>query len=375
MNARIIIVAVSIVVIIGSGFLIKNFFASQKELPKERTKPETINYVTVEPVRYREMETQIEAFGRLASSQTVNLVAEVGGKLLNGSVPLKTGSDFRQGQVLARIYNAEARLNLQSRKSDFLNLVASILPDLKLDFPENYENWKNYFDTFDLNQPLTEIPKFKTSKEKTFLATQNILTQYYSIRSAEENLKKYTIYAPYTGSIAEVSLQVGSVVNPGSQIATLIRTDVLEMEVPIQAEDVRWVETGAEVEIFDDKTNQVWTGTVSRIGDRLDTRTQSVNLYITVNASSNSKLYEGMYLKAVIPGSTLNRSMEIPRSAVFNKDRVYIMKNNKLETRQINIQKTDKDNYIINGLQEGEELVVDAPVNATENMQVKKIKG
>ena len=114
-----------------------------------------------------------------------------------------------------RINDAEARLNLQARKSQFLNLIASSLPDFKIDFTEDYPAWQTYFESIEIDKSLNSLPEITTNKVKTFLATKNILGEYYSIKSGEENLRKYYLYAPYDGSIVNVNLETGTVVNPG----------------------------------------------------------------------------------------------------------------------------------------------------------------
>jgi len=371
MNKRKVIAAVlGIILILGAGYLLMQFFAGQKKLPQQRPRPEAVNYVKVNTVKYENIDTEIVAFGRITSAQPIDVIAEVGGRLLPGSIPLKEGQNFRRGQVLCRIYNAEARLNLQSRKSQFLNLLATALPDVKIDYADKYDAWLQYFESIDMDKPLPEIPEIKDLKLKTFLATKNILSEYYSIRSGEENLRKYTIYAPYNGSFAEVNLEMGTIVNPGGNIARIIRTDELELEVPIEVKDIRWVSEGAEVQVFSDEENRSWEGTVIRIGDLVDPNTQSINVYIRVNPGDNTHLYDGLYLKAVIPGSTLESALEVPRNILQNDDEVFVVEKGLLRTKKVNIEKVSNDNVLINGLNEGDSLVIDAPVNASENMKV-----
>ncbi|MEQ9413221.1 MAG: efflux RND transporter periplasmic adaptor subunit, partial [Cyclobacteriaceae bacterium] len=158
MNRKIVL-GIVFIVIIGGTIVFSNFLISQKELPPQRPKTETKNYVKVVPVAYQPIPVSIEAFGRVGSSQQLNLVAEVGGKLLPGNISFKEGTNFRQGDVLAKINNSEQLLNLQSRKSNFLNLVASVLPDLKIDFPENYDQWDAYYNNIDLDNTLPVLPK------------------------------------------------------------------------------------------------------------------------------------------------------------------------------------------------------------------------
>ena len=375
MNKQKLIVLGIFVLILLGGYLLMRQFAGMKTLPPERPKTVSTNFVKVDQVAYRELDTEVVAYGRITSAQPLSLIAEVGGRLFRGQVLLKPGVNFRQGQLLYRINDAEVRLNLQSRKSEFLNLIASALPDFKIDFTDDYPAWQAYFERLEIDKPLPELPEASSSKVKTFLATRNILRDYYSIKSAEENLRKYYAYAPYDGSIATVSLETGTVVNPGATIATIIRTDELELEIPMEVNNVKWVEEGGPVEVTSEDGSRSWTGKVTRIADFVDPNSQSINVYIRVDAGPDSGLYDGLYLRAIIPGSRLESAMEIPRRVLVNDDEVFVVEKGVLKTRKVNVQKINQDQVLIspleaNGLNEGDSLVVEAPSNAIENMRV-----
>ena len=78
------------------------------------------------------------------------------------------------------------------------------MPDLKIDFTDNFPAWEEYFSSLDIDKKFDEIPEVKSDKEKTFLATKGIYSSYYTIKSTEVRLTKYRYYAPFDGSIAEV---------------------------------------------------------------------------------------------------------------------------------------------------------------------------
>jgi multidrug efflux pump subunit AcrA (membrane-fusion protein) len=375
MNKRKLLVFGLFVVLIAAGFIAMRQFAGMKELPPERPKRASTNFVRVNEVAYEEIDTEVVEYGRITSSQPLDLIAEVGGRLFAGQVQLKPGVNFRKGQLMYRINDAEARLNLQARKSQFLNLIASSLPDLKIDFTDDYPAWQAYFESIEINESLKPLPEVTSSKVKTFLATQNILSEYYSIKSGEENLRKYYQYAPYDGSIVNVNLETGTVVNPGANIASIIRTDLLELEIPVDPKEIRWVEEGAEVEISSENGSQTWPGRVIRIADFIDPTTQSINVYVGVESEPNSGLYDGQYLRATIPGSRLEQAMQIPRRVLINQDQVYVVKDGVLQSRRVNVEKITQDQVLISpiagsGLNTGDSLVVDLPANAVENMKV-----
>lgn len=360
------------ILLIG-GVLFSNFLAGQKELPPQRPKPVAKNFVKVRPVSYSKMPVEIEAFGRLNSLQQINLIPEVGGKLLRGQVALKEGAVFRRGQILIKVDDKEETLTLQSRKSNFLSLLAGILPDLKIDFPESFDQWQMYFEAIDLDKPLPEIPQESEIKVKTYLASKGILTDYYAVKSLEETLKRHTIYAPYTGTVQSVNLEVGSVVSPGAVIATIIRTDQLELKVPIQKQDIAYVSIGETVKVIQEETAKSWLGKIVRRAPFIDPNNQSLNVYIAVD-NTYGDLYDGLYLKAAISGKYVEEGMLIERSVIRNKNEVFIIASDSLlQTKKINIAKVTENDAIIHGLDPGDLIVVDAPSNASNNMVVEVV--
>lgn len=365
-----------VLVILGSAVFFSFYLADQRKDPPQREKPKVVNYVRVEDFKPQAIETTIEAYGRVGSSQQINLIAEVGGRMLAGSVSLKRGQNFKRGQLLCRIHNVEQKLNLQSRKSQFLNTLASVLPDIKIDFANNFTAWQNYFDKIDIEKDIPQLPKPKSSKEKTFLATKNILSDYYSIKSQEENLKKYSIYAPFDGSIQQVNFETGSVVNPGTNIAAIIRTDKLELEIPCEIRDIQYVELGKKVRVISESPQyKEWEGKVVRISDFVDANTQSIAVFIEVEHVGGNEIMDGFFLKASIPGKQINNAARVPRSILKNKNEVFIAMDGKLVTRTVVVHKLSQNTAVISGLKQGDRYVVDMPSNASENMEVEIIKG
>ncbi|MFN4235064.1 MAG: efflux RND transporter periplasmic adaptor subunit [Bacteroidia bacterium] len=357
--------------IIFLGILLKNYFASKKEEPKKMLPSSAERIVKVKPVFYSEIQSGIIAFGRVNTAQSVSLIAEVGGRLLQGTIPLKEATVFNKGDIIYRIDDREARFNLQSQKSEFLNNVASALADIKIDFPDELLKWENFLQQIEINKSLPELPEIKSRKEKTFISNRKLLTQYYTIKSAEERLAKYTFIAPYKGSIAQLNFEEGSIVNPGANIGRIIRTDEMEAEIPVKSENIKWIEIGMPVKLFADNKSMSWDGKIVRISDYVDPNTQSIMVYVKLLPNAQFKLYEGIYLQAEIEGKKLVNTMEIPRKALVNNNQVYVVESNKLKLKPITIHKVNPNSILFSGLEEGELVVVESIVNMAENTTVK----
>jgi len=375
MNIRKTIISISVIaVVIVLSLSLSQFFIANKEVPESRQKEEAKLYVKALPVIYSENSSGITATGRLSSQHAVDLSAEVSGMLLKGNINLKKGKKFKKGDLIVRIFDEEAKNNLKASKSRFLNGIAGILPDMKIDFPNSYQKWLKFFNEIDIAKDLPALPKIDSDKEKVFLASRNILNDYYNILSSQIRLDKYHIYAPFNGTFTHVMMEVGSVVNPGSRIATMIKTDVLELEVPIRIDDIYWVNIGDDVVAHTKDGLRSWNGKVIRKSNYLDPNSQSITVYVTLEPTKDNPLFQGQYLKAVFSEKTLDESMEIPRNAIFNKEYVYTITDGKLKKEKVVILKTDESSALFSGLEPGAIVVVEPLVNAQEGTNAEILK-
>ncbi len=360
---------VNALIIIGLfvvSYIIYGMLSGMAETPEEKQKEAIKLFVKTEKVSYSTNTAKIIETGRLSSQQMVDLSAEVQGQILQGEVVLKEGTKFSKGALLVKIFDDEARNNLKASKSRFMNGIASILPDIRVDFPESYKKYDDFFNSIKIDEPLPELPKLDSDKEKVFLASRNVLNDYFTIKSAEVRLSKYRLYAPFDGTFTAVYLEPGSVANPGNRIASMIRTDKLELEVPVRIEDAYWINIGDEVHVSTKDRLLQWTGKVVRKSDFMDPSSQAITVYVAIDSQKSNPLYQGQYLIAEFASHNIESSMEIPRNAVFNKDKVFTVENGKLKENEITILKANETTVIISGLPLGVDLVVEPLVSAKE---------
>lgn len=372
MKRQIIIVASGIALLAVSYFTMI-FLKSLKEEPEKKAPEEVKRYVMTRPVVYEEVPTEILAHGRVRTAEHLDMVAQVGGRMFRGNIDLKEGQRFKKGSLLYKIDDTEAKLSLQAQKSNFLRDLAAILPDLKMDYPDNFNAWEKYFESISIEKKLPELPGFKSSKEKTFLATKNIFSSYYTIKSAEANLLKYYYYAPFDGSIFQVNVRSGSHVSPGTNIGRIIQSGNVEVKVDVDVKDIEWITIGAPAHLSAEGGITQWSGKITRIGDYVNPNTQSIDVFIGIHEKSKP-IYDGQYLQAVIPGKSVKDAMLIPREAIFNGNEVFVLQDSLLKVHEINIHKINPETVVFEGLTEGADIVVEPLINAHNNMKAYKLE-
>ncbi len=364
------LIVVLIIAILGIGFLLMWYFSGLKETPAQQELAEITRKVQVAEVKYSGVNSSIMSTGRLGSMRYIDVISEVQGEILPGGISLKKGQRFKKGDLLVRIYDKEMDFNLKAAKSKFLNGIANILPDFKYDFPDEYPLVKQFFDDIQIDQPLPDLPKINSEKVRIFLASRNILNDYFTIKGIEIKLYKHWIYAPFDGTLTDVMLEVGSIANPGSRIARIISTERLELEVPVEVKDIPWIKVNQEVQLFSEDESMKWNGIVNRVADFVDPNTQSVSVFVRVIPASNQPLYEGQYLRAYFNGKMIEKAMEIPRRAVFNANEVFVVQDGSLKKSIINVIKVNQETLVFDGLNEGTILVTEPLAGAAEGTKV-----
>jgi multidrug efflux pump subunit AcrA (membrane-fusion protein) len=357
------------ILVIGIALALSGFFMKNQPEPKRNMEDENLLYVQVDTVSTRKLHPSMTYEGRINSYETVSLAAEVRGRIMEGNVPFKEGEDFNKGELLVQIYKEDAQAAMTSGKSNFLRTLSSILPDLKVDFPDEYQKWKKFFNEINVKGDLPRLPEINSEQEQVFLASRGVLSEYYSLRQQEINLKKYNLYAPFDGAFQKVNQQVGAIASPGAALASIVRTDRLEAVVPVPPEDARWVQPEDEVKLTGNN-GIVRHGRVTRVADFLDPSTQSVNVYIKYLPTGSQSFKVGEFVQATFDISKEVSGFTIPREALLDEEEVYVVRDSRLRKEPVKVVRTLQDHVVLSGLESGTLVVSESLVDVSEGQEV-----
>ncbi|MCK4574627.1 MAG: efflux RND transporter periplasmic adaptor subunit [candidate division Zixibacteria bacterium] len=356
-----------IILVVGLGAML--LFASMKTEPERRaSKPRPMN-VEVIVAQLGDVPAEIIAYGRVTTAQPVELYAEVTGELIRGDVPFQPAQSFKKGDLLLQIDERQTQLTLNSTKSDLMTALATVLPEIKVDFPDEYQVWQDYFNNCGFNGNLEPLPETSNQKIKLFLSRFNVYKLYFSVRDLEITLAKHYFYAPFDGSIVSASLREGSSARPGSHLGEIINLEDMEVEVSVSAEDIGWISLNQKVVLTSAELSGPWEGTITRIGSSIDDRTQTIPLYISVDNNEASSLLNGIFVEARIPGRVTQNSVAVPRKALYNENYVYLIKEGKLKYTEVAVARKETNSVIVDsGIAQGDTLVVGAMQGVSAGM-------
>ncbi len=367
---KIILTALGVVLIIASFFAARAIIKSKTTPTPRPTK--VVKTVFVDTVHNTTVPIMVPANGNLVAKNRVELYSEVQGVFTRNSKLFKPGQQYRSGETIIRIDAAEYRASVQSAKSNLYNLITSIMPDLRLDYPEITSKWQEYLNSFDLSKVTPPLPEMTSEKERYFISGRGILTSYYNVKNMEERLAKYNIRAPFTGVLTEALVTEGTLVRSGQKLGEFIDTDVYELEVAIPKTYSDLLKLGENVELQDLEGNKTYLGTVSRINARVDQASQTITAFIEVRDPS---LREGMYLEANLNAREEPDAIEIDRGLLLDDDRIFVVRDSILDLLDVKpVYFTDRS-VILKEVPDGVTIVSRPVVGAYAGMLVKVYEG
>ena len=359
-------IVLGIILIVASVFVVKAMVAANQK--PERIAKKIVKTVFVDVVKNTDIPITINANGNLVAENKIQIYSEVQGVFQNTVKEFDEGISFKKGEVILRINSEEHYANLQAQKSNLYNTITSIMPDIRLDYPEEYEKWRKYITSFDFNKSTPKLPQTNSEKEKFFISSRNIYTTYFNVKNMEVRLSKYVIKAPYNGILTEVLVKPGSLIRQGQKLGEFIDPSVYEMEVAINASYIDLLQKGNTVQLQNLDHSNTWEGKIVRVNGKVDQTSQTVKTFIQV---SDKELKEGMYLEANLVAKKEKNAYEIERKLLVNNESVYVLMDSVLALVKVNPVYFKDKTVVIKGLANGTKVLSKNVPGAYAGMAVK----
>lgn len=331
------------------------FWQCGDEPKKEKKKKDFKEFTTIK-VEPTDIQNTLNLTGRIIPLQKVDIIAKVQGTARNTSKSFEEGTSFRKGELLLSLDDSKFRYSLNAQKSQFTSALVNAMADVQLDYPEEFPKWNTFLLSIDVKKPLPELPDADNQQLKNFLNNKNIFNLYYGIKSQEETLRDYRIYAPFSGSVTMAMIDVGDLVRPSTKLGEFIRTDVYEVKAAVTANEVKQFDVGQEVQLFVRNIDQKVTAKIKRIGTSVDASTQAVNIFLEVPGKD---LKEGMYVEANFVKGSFENAVEVDKNLISRENRVYIIKDSTVVAKEIKVLQTKESKSVITGLDKGDQMITE----------------
>jgi len=327
---KLILFGIGVLIILGAIFAA--YIIVENSIKPEPKVDKVIKTVFVETVKNTTIPITIPTNGNLVAKNRLELYAEVQGVFQYSAHDFKAGQNYRSGETLISINSSEYYASVQSAKSNLYNLITSIIPDLRLDFPDYFPVWENYLKNFDMNKSVPPLPESKDEKINYFITGRGILSSYYNVKNLEQRLSKYNISAPFSGTLTEALVTKGTLIRPGQKLGEFIDTSVYELELAIGKTFSDLLQIGESVDLKTLEGTDTYEGHVTRINGKIDQATQTIKVFVEVKADN---LKEGMYLEAQLEARDEPNAIKISRKLLNNNSEIFIFKDSVLDVLKV----------------------------------------
>jgi len=357
---------IAIVIIVGS-FIGFKMLSTMKEAPHKSSGKAKVVKVDVITVENDTIRADIAVNGRLNSKYKIDIFTEVTGKLMPSEKSFKEGVKYQKGEVLLKLDDSNYRMTLNATRSSFQSLLMQLLAEIKIEYADDFSLWEDYIDAFNPEDKLKPLPQVTNKKEKNYLVSKNIYSQYYSIKSQEAQLDKYTIIAPFTGVVKNANINSNSVIRAGQKLAEFINPKVYELEVGVSLAEISKIQIGDKVQLSSNDIEGTWEGVIKRIGESIDSKTMNFKIYIEVQSE---QLFEGMYLKGIVSSFEIPNVAKIPSNLIVKGNIVYVVEDSLLHFHKVQVVHEAEGYALVKGLNKNLKIINHSIANAYEGMKV-----
>ncbi|MFZ4401530.1 MAG: efflux RND transporter periplasmic adaptor subunit [Bacteroidales bacterium] len=255
---------------------------------------ETTVEVYTEKAKNRNITESVSASGKIKPEVEIKISPFISGEVVK--LMVKEGDEVKQGQLLADI-DPEIYKSSYEQSLAMLNGQKASLANAKANLTQVKAQFNNTRITFERNDKLYKQQTisaadfdaakaaFEVAKAQVEAAEQNVEAAKFSVSSSDaalkqsrENLSRTSIYAPNSGTISKLSVEVGERVtgasqfSSGTEIMRIANLNNMEVNVDVNENDIVRVKLGdtALIEV-DAYLNRKFKGLVTQIANSANT--------------------------------------------------------------------------------------------------------
>jgi multidrug efflux pump subunit AcrA (membrane-fusion protein) len=150
-------------------------------------------------------------------------------------------------------------------------------------------------------------------------------------------------------------------------LGDFIAPDHYELKVALPKSYVDKIEAGAVVDLKSIDTQKEYQGTVSRINAKVNSETQTVEVFIRVNSK---ELKEGVYMEAMIGALDFTDVVALDRGLLNGNQELFIVEDGKLILKKVEVAHFTDSNAVVRGLEDGTVVVAQPIIGAYQGMEV-----
>ncbi len=231
--------------------------------------------VAIEQVKKTPIVEAVTANGKIQPEKEVKISPDVSGEIVE--LHVKEGDFVQKGVLLFRI-KPEIYVSARERAAAAVNSSKARQAQVEAQLIQaelSYNRSKKLFDENTISKSDFEQAEsqYKVAKAEKESALYSVKSAEASLREANENLVKTTVYSPMTGTISSLSVElgervIGATMMTGTEVLRVADLNRMEVVVEVNENDIIRVKLGdtADVEV-DAYLDRAFKGVVTEIAN------------------------------------------------------------------------------------------------------------
>ncbi|MBW2341487.1 MAG: efflux RND transporter periplasmic adaptor subunit [Deltaproteobacteria bacterium] len=357
-------------------------FNSDNKIQPPPKKEAELPTVKVAPVKRGDIAVSIFATGTILPQHQSKIGPKVSGTLKK--VYVDEGDQVKKGQILAEMEQkniliarrqceasvrvAEAQLKEAEVKEENLRKEMQRLANL---YEKKVISQQRYDDI------VTAHSMAVTGLE--VLGAQ-ILRCKENLAMADQKLKDSTIVAPFSGMIVKRLVNQGEYITtmPPTVLFLIVNIDKVKTEVGLPEVHLARIATGNPVNIaVDTYPGVTFAGKITTINPLVDPVSRAFTVKIEIS-NKDHRLKAGMFARVTLYPSVHKGALIVPFKSVVRRDgktAVFVINGEHVSLRAVTIGITSEQEIeVIDGLRQGEEVVVEGHYGMADNTKVQVLR-
>lgn len=265
--------------------------------------PVTLSPENVVVIGEQQLRTGPGLSGDLEPEREAVIRAELGGSVL--SLLVEAGETVRAGQALGTLDGTVAEEQFRSARSGVISAENSAqVARRELDRSRRL-----------LAGGAIAERDLEIAERGLLIAEAQLENAKAGLAAAEKQRDKSELRAPFHGIVSERLVSVGDVVEPGTQLFTVVDPSSMRLEASVPASALAALRVGAPVEFsVSGYDGQRFTGHIERINPSVDPGTRQVRLTVSI-PNTGRALVAGLFARGRV-ASEEKRALAVPMAAV-----------------------------------------------------------
>ena len=359
--------------------------ANPPESSRRFTPPPQAMVVDAAQVHLQDYRILLESYGSVQPRTKTTLTAQVSGQVVYVNPNIRDGGFFNKGDVLVSIDPRDYEANVRIAQAVLMD-ARQTLADASARSEQAREDWGSLGNKGEPPALVLRLPQLEAARA-------GVISAEATLQKAELELERTRIVAPFDGRVLQQSADIGQVVSPNSEIAVIYATDYVEVRLPIRNRDLEYIDlpelyrndtsanSGINAQIVSALVGRtVWDARLVRTEGAIDQSARQLHVIAQIgdpfskSVDERPQLKIGQYVTAVMAGHTLEDVLVIPNSAIYQGSYVYVVENDLLQRRNIEIAwQNGQDAIIKTGLGDGDILVTTPLGQVTSGVRVSAV--